>query len=161
MDVICNNVSSKEMAMSLFPKIERVCPYLDRLDEAIDGDFCRMCKRTVHDLTEMDDGQRAAFLTACGGDACVSYTAYVRPAVAAALVAASAAVLVPAPAMAQRHERIPAQIRPPQPPVVMVTLAGAPLPIPMPPPEPVAMPEPPLPPAPLRSEPPEPAIKLD
>ena len=122
--------------MSLFPKIERVCPYLDRLDEAMDGDFCRMCKRTVHDLTDMSDPERAAFLTACGGDACVSYIAYVRPAVAAALVAASAAVLVvPEAAMAQqRHKVRPAhavRVLPP-PPLVPVMLGGAPPPMPVP-----------------------------
>jgi len=143
--------------MSLFPKIERVCPYLDRLDEAMDGDFCRMCKRTVHDLTDMDRGQREAFLVACGGDACVSYTAYVRPAVAAALVAASAAVLVvPEAAMAQqRHKPRHGQVqRVRQPPLVPVMLGGAP-PVPVEVPVTVAggitpldPPKPPEPPAP-------------
>lgn len=126
--------------MSLFPRIERVCPYLDWLDEAMDGDFCRMCQRTVHDLTDMDRSERKAFLAACGGDACVSYTTYVKPAVAAALVAASAAVLVvPEAAMAQqqhkpRHATAP-RVR--QAEYIPVMLGGAPpLPIPMPPPEP-------------------------
>ena len=132
--------------MSLFPKIERVCPYLDRLDEAMDGDFCRMCKRTVHDLTDMTDPERAAFLTACGGDACVSYTAYVRPAVAAALVAASAAVLViPDTAMAQRHKARHGHVqRVRQPPLVPVMLGGAPPPMPIPIPELPKPPEPPV-----------------
>jgi hypothetical protein len=130
-----------EDAMSLFPKIERVCPYLDRLDEVVDGDFCRMCKRTVHDLTGMDDGERAAFLGACGGDACVSYTAYVRPAVAAALVAASAAVLViPEAGIAQRHEPMQTRVpRPPQP-EVPVMIAGGIMPIPAPTPTPAPSP---------------------
>jgi hypothetical protein len=147
--------------MSLFPKIARTCPWLDRLDEAMEGDFCRMCQRTVHDLTEMDDGQRAAFLTACGGDACIKYTAYVRPAVAAALVAASAAVLVPVPAMAQRQGAGPQTHRPHvapprarrhrEPPVAVVLggapplpvmLAGEPVPVDPPkPPEPLANPK--------------------
>lgn len=128
--------------MPLFPKVERVCPYLDRLDTVIDGDFCRMCKRTVHDLTDMDDGERAAFLAACRGEACVSYTAYVRPAVAAALVAASAAVLViPEAGMAQRHE-VRQTRRVPQVPVM---IAGGIMPIPAPTPTPATPPPEPLP----------------
>ncbi|MCW3846121.1 hypothetical protein OF829_02650 [Sphingomonas sp. LB-2] len=132
--------------MPLFPKIERSCPYLDRLDEAMDGDFCRMCKRNVYDLTGMTDPQRAAFLAACGGDACVRYTAFVRPAVAAALVAASAAVLVAEPAMAQRHEPIPPRAL--NPPYVPVLLGGVPPPVEVPvvlAGEPVPPPEPPKP----------------
>ena len=139
--------------MSLFPKIERVCPYLDRLDEAMDGDFCRMCKRTVHDLTDMDRPQREAFLAACGGDACVSYIAYVRPSVAAALIAASAAVLVPEAAMAQRHIPKPPRVRPVEIPVMLggapppimkvpVVLAGEPVPVePTKPPQPAVAPD--------------------
>ena len=138
--------------MSLFPRIERVCPYLDRLDEAMDGDFCRMCKRTVHDLTDMDRGEREAFLAACGGDACVSYTAYVRPAVAAALVAASMAVLVPEPAMAQRAKAKPPRVQRVQPEMVPVMLGGAP-PVPMPPPEPPKPVVPPVQPQPQQQAP--------
>jgi hypothetical protein len=91
--------------MAQFPAIQRPCPYLDRLDAVIDGGFCRMCRRDVHDLTAMDARQRADFLEACGGDACVSYTMNVKPALAAALIAASAAVLVaPAMALAANHQ---------------------------------------------------------
>jgi hypothetical protein len=59
----------------------------------IDGGFCRMCRREVHDLTAMDERERADFLGQRGGDACVSYTMNVKPVLAAALIAASAAVL--------------------------------------------------------------------
>jgi hypothetical protein len=79
--------------MTPFPPIQRPCPYLDRLDAVIDAGFCRMCRREVHDLTAMDGRERADFLRACGGDACISYTMNVKPALAAALIAASAAVL--------------------------------------------------------------------
>lgn len=79
--------------MASFPRIQRACPYLDQLDAVIDRGFCHMCRRDVHDLTAMDEPQRADFLAGCG-DACVSYTTHVKPAVAAALIAASAAVLV-------------------------------------------------------------------
>ncbi|MES2441227.1 MAG: hypothetical protein V4574_00225 [Pseudomonadota bacterium] len=114
--------------MALFPKIERPCPYLDRLDSVMDGDFCRMCKRTVHDLTAMDEAGRAAFMAACGGDACISYTTRMSPALAAAALAASAAIVVmPSPALAQRHKARPAQVRP-VPPQPLYFLAGAPLP---------------------------------
>lgn len=96
--------------MPPFPPIQRLCPYLDRLDEVIEGGFCRMCSREVHDLTAMDEKERSGFLAARGGDACVSYTMHVKPALAAALIAASAAVLAaPDAALAAKHqaERIP------------------------------------------------------
>ncbi|MBO9713149.1 hypothetical protein [Sphingomonas sp.] len=82
--------------MDLFPRIERTCPFLDRLDEALDGDFCRMCQRQVHDLTDMTRAERAAFIASCAGKGrvCVRYTLPVRPAMAAAALAASAAVVV-------------------------------------------------------------------
>ncbi|MBO9713150.1 hypothetical protein [Sphingomonas sp.] len=137
----------------MFPRIERTCPYLDRLDSVMDGDFCRMCERQVHDLTDMTRAERADFLRACGGDACVRYTTYLKPAVAAAMLAASTAALA-TPAMAQdgrgkpgAHVRKPAIVKPPlvrrvKPPrellVPMVT-AGLP-----PPPEPPKPAEPPL-----------------
>lgn len=99
--------------MSEFPKIASVCPFLERLDSVMDGDFCTMCKRDVHDLTDMDDAERRAFMDACGGDACVKYTMRLSPALAAAALAASAAILVPAPAMAQRHKARPHHARVP------------------------------------------------
>ena len=121
--------------MALFPKIERPCPYLDRLDAVMDGDFCRMCQRQVHDLTGMDDAGRAAFMAACGGDACISYTTRLSPALAAAALAASAAILVaPAPALAQRHKAKashPRHVKPIEPPPQLYMLAGAPLPMPV------------------------------
>lgn len=134
--------------MSLFPPIQRPCPYIDRLDSVMEGDFCRMCRREVHDLTAMDDAARAAFLAACGGDACVRYTLNVKPAVAAALIAASVAVaVVPAGAEPRGHpaRRVPHPPR--QVPVqtvpimtgglpVPVVVAGG-LPVPQRPPEPV------------------------
>jgi hypothetical protein len=131
--------------MSLLPLIQRPCPYLDRLEAVMDGDHCRMCKRDVHDLTAMNDRERTAFLTACGGDACIRYTFNAKPALAAALIAASVAVaVVPAAAAPRNHpsSRVP---RPPRiEPIPMMT-AGLPPPMPMPvvvdPPRP---PEPPV-----------------
>ena len=136
--------------MSFYPRIERICPYLDRLDAVMDGDFCRMCKRTVHDLTDMSDAERSAVMAACGGDACVSYRMRLSPALAAAALAASTAVMLPAPAMAQQRAKVrpaptrvpkaPRLIRPPKPveyPIMMVT-AGLPAPLDPPPPPPPA-----------------------
>ena len=88
--------------MASFPRIQRPCPYLDRLDAVVDVGFCRMCRREVHDLTGLDARQRADFAAGCG-DACVSYTMAVKPALAAALIAASAAVLVAPEAALARH----------------------------------------------------------
>ncbi len=121
-----------------FPRIQRPCPYLDRLDEVIEQDFCRMCKREVHDLTHMDEGRRADFLAACGGDVCVKYTAMLRPAVAAAAVAASVAAFAQ-PALAQDHRA--RRVHAPstvvlEPPMVAVVLGGAPVPPRDPPPPP-------------------------
>lgn len=73
--------------MTLFPKIARPCPYVDNLDAVMDGDFCRMCKRQVHDLTDMDRAARQAFLAECGGEVCVRYTVWMKPAMAAAALA--------------------------------------------------------------------------
>lgn len=79
----------------MFPKIQRPCPYADRLTEVMDGDFCRMCRRSVTDLDALDDSARAAFLASCGGqDACVSYR------LPRALAAAAFVVVLTAPAAA-------------------------------------------------------------
>ena len=92
-----------------------------------------MCKREVHDLTDMDEAARTAFLAACGGDACVSYRLNVTPAIAAALIAASAAALVaPDPALARKPSRQPAAPaatdRPPRIQMVPIVTAGLPPP---------------------------------
>ena len=118
--------------MSQFPKIASVCPYLDRLDSVLDGDFCRMCKRDVYDLTDMDDAERRVFMAACGGDACVRYTMRLSPAVAAAALAAATVVAVaPSAAMAQQRHHKPkhAHVRPARiyyPPTIAVATAGGP-----------------------------------
>ena len=62
----------------------------------MDGEFCRMCKRTVTDLTAMDDGARVAFFAACEGDVCVSYALPRKQSVAAMLAAVAAAMPVAA-----------------------------------------------------------------
>ena len=112
--------------MTLFPKIKRPCPYLDRLDAVMTGDFCTMCKRDVHDLTDMNRRQRADFLSACGGDVCVRYTAMLRPALAAAAIAAGAMAL-PQPALAEKTKPRHAHVRRPGQSVrVPVILGGAP-----------------------------------
>ena len=114
--------------MSLFPLIQRPCPYIDRLDSVMEGDFCRMCRREVHDLTGMDEAGRAVFLASCGGDACVRYTLDVKPALAAALIAASVAVaVVPAGAEPRGHavRRVPHPPRQVPIQTVPVRLAGA------------------------------------
>jgi dihydrodipicolinate synthase/N-acetylneuraminate lyase len=142
--------------MTPFPPIQRPCPYLDRLDTVIDVGFCRMCRRDVHDLTAMEGPERAAFLASCGGDACVSYTMNVKPALAAALIAASAAVLAaPDPALAASHQagRNHHGQSPVDVPTVMVRTAGIPA---MPVVEPARDPIPPPPPAETRKPPQKP-----
>lgn len=84
--------------MSLFPKIERPCPYKANLVAVMDGGMCRMCKREVHDITAMSDAERFAFLDACEGEVCVSYSVIAKPALA---VLAAGAMLSALPAAAQ------------------------------------------------------------
>lgn len=113
--------------MSSFPRIHGPCPYLDRLDTIVDHGFCRKCRRDVHDLTVMDEQERADFVAGCG-DACVSYTMSAKPAVAAALIAASAAVLVAPEAISAKHPATRShQHQPPRPvpvPRVQIRLGG-------------------------------------
>ncbi|HEV2816933.1 MAG TPA: hypothetical protein VGW40_06910 [Allosphingosinicella sp.] len=73
--------------MAFFPKIQSPCPYKSRLSTVMDGDFCRMCKRNVFDLTGMTDGERRALIAGCSDEICVSYR--LRPAIAAAALAAA------------------------------------------------------------------------
>lgn len=84
--------------MARFPKIDSPCPYKSQLSAVLDGDFCRMCKRDVFDLSGWSDGERAAFLSGCETEVCVRYTLPIRPAIAAAALAMAA---VAAPAHAQ------------------------------------------------------------
>ncbi|MCW3837998.1 hypothetical protein ACFQ1E_17830 [Sphingomonas canadensis] len=93
--------------MAMFPRIDSPCPYKAQLDEVMDGQFCRMCKRDVHDLTAMDEAARRAFLAGCETEVCVSYRIpALRPALAAAALAASVAAL---PAAAQSSDPAPVE----------------------------------------------------
>ncbi|HEY8697883.1 MAG TPA: hypothetical protein VIM02_09710 [Rhizomicrobium sp.] len=78
--------------MAIFPKIQSPCPYKGNLSAIMDGDVCRLCKRQVFDLTHMSDGERVAFMQGCSDQVCVTYRFPVRPAVAAAVLAAAAIV---------------------------------------------------------------------
>jgi predicted Fe-S protein YdhL (DUF1289 family) len=81
--------------MAFFPKIQSPCPYKADLASVMDGDFCRMCERRVHDLSHMSSDEKRAFLSACTGEVCISYR--FGPAIAAAALAAA----MPAAAAAQ------------------------------------------------------------
>lgn len=81
--------------MPMFPKIQSPCPYKSEVAAALDGEYCRICKRSVFDLSAMTDGERVAFLAGCEEEVCVSYRVPLRPAIAAAALAA-AAMSVPA-----------------------------------------------------------------
>lgn len=89
--------------MARFPKIQSPCPYKSNLAAVMDGDMCRMCNRQVFDLSAMDDGDRVAFLSGCTEEVCVSYRLPLRPAIAAAALAAAAAI-APMSAAAQDYE---------------------------------------------------------
>jgi predicted Fe-S protein YdhL (DUF1289 family) len=91
--------------MAFFPKIQSPCPYKGNLAAVMDGDQCRMCKRQVVDLTAWSDGERIAFLADCKDEVCVSYRLPLRPALAAAALAAAS---LPAAAFAQDSTAAPA-----------------------------------------------------
>ena len=91
--------------MAVFPKIDSPCPYKNGLAAVMDGDFCRMCRRTVFDLSPMSDDERIAFLSGCSDKVCVSYALPLRPAIAAAAMAA--AMALPSAAAAQEAEVAP------------------------------------------------------
>lgn len=74
----------------MFPRIQRACPYKNELSEIMDGDVCRVCTRKVHDLNAFSEAERAAFLSSCSGEICVSYS--LRPVIAAAVTAAALAL---------------------------------------------------------------------
>ena len=93
--------------MAFFPKVQSPCPYKNQLATVMDGDFCRMCRRQVVDITDWSDGERVSFLAGCK-EVCVSYR--LRPALAAAALAAAA---IPTAAAAQDQAAAP------------VTVAGA------------------------------------
>jgi len=79
--------------MAKFPKIDSPCPYKADLAAILDGDFCRMCQREVFDLSGWSDGERVAFLKGCETEVCVRYTLPMRPALAAAALAAAVIAL--------------------------------------------------------------------
>ncbi len=83
------SLETREMRVAIFPKIQSPCPYKSQLAAVMDGDMCRMCKRQVFDLTDMDDDGRVAFMAGCTDEVCVSYRIPFRPAIAAAVMAVS------------------------------------------------------------------------
>lgn len=91
--------------MARFPRIQSPCPYVDRLDAIMDGTTCRMCAREVIDIGAMSDDTRVAFLRSCTQPVCVSYRLPLRPALAAAALAASA-IVAPTAAAAQAMDEI-------------------------------------------------------
>ena len=93
--------------MPLFPKVDSPCPYKSRLSAVMDGDFCRMCRRQVFDLTAMSDAERGAFLSGCAEEVCVSYRLPLRTAIAAAALATS---VTANPASARQPAAPPAEL---------------------------------------------------
>lgn len=93
--------------MAMFPKIQSPCPYKGNLSAVMDGDFCRMCKRNVVDLTAWSDDERVSFLASCETEVCVSYRVPIRPALVAAAMAAAVAAL---PAAAQDASAAPVAV---------------------------------------------------
>lgn len=101
--------------MANFPKIDGPCPYLDRLSEIMDGDHCRMCQRTVTDLTDLSEAAKARFLASCSGDTCVTYRFSMKASAAAAALAASLVALPVAAEPAQPAAKPPAEAPAPKP----------------------------------------------
>lgn len=60
--------------MARVPKITSPCPRLWAGAPQPGMDFCGHCQRRVHNLDQMSVAAREAFLQACSGSVCVSYT---------------------------------------------------------------------------------------
>ena len=60
--------------MARVPTIVSPCPLRWATPPQPGLDFCGHCQRRVHNLDPMSDAEREAFLKACTGDVCVSYT---------------------------------------------------------------------------------------
>ena len=60
--------------MARVPKITSPCPLRWAGTPQPGMDFCGHCQRRVHNLDLMSLAERAAFLEACCGNVCVSYT---------------------------------------------------------------------------------------
>lgn len=72
--------------MAKFPRIENACPLPAEQQRCIAG-FCGQCGKAVQRLDDMDDGQRAAWMSQATGSVCVSYR-LPRQAIAGLAVAA-------------------------------------------------------------------------
>lgn len=82
--------------MAIYPLISGPCPYKGPLSEIMDGDICCLCHKKVHDLTDMTDEQRRAFIMSACSSTCVSYRVSSRTAVMIAALTASALGALPA-----------------------------------------------------------------
>ena len=91
--------------MAVFPKIQQSCPYKSQVSSMMDGDICRICDHQVVDLTAWTDEERRAFIAGRKESVCVSYRLPLRPALAAAALAAAS---LPAMAAAQETAQPPA-----------------------------------------------------
>ena len=85
--------------MKFFPKVYSPCPYKGALSDIMDGDICRLCKREVHDLTDMAEDAKLALFDSCSDEICVTYRIDMRPALAA--MAVGAGVMAPTALAAQ------------------------------------------------------------
>ena len=93
--------------MSPRPRIDRPCPALADLDSAMDGSFCRLCSKTVHDLDAMTATQRCGLLVGARDEVCVRYR---LPTALAAMALATAAL--PVAAQTGPAASDPAQVQP-------------------------------------------------
>lgn len=111
--------------MDGFPKISRPCPVADRLNEVMDGDFCRQCSKRVLNLETLGKVERLRTLAAARAELCISYK---RPS-AKMLIAATAlgAGIAASPALAQ--EAPTAQSAPPVAAAIEteIVVGGAPI----------------------------------
>ena len=74
------------------PLIHTPCPVADRLEEVMEGDFCRRCRKRVVDLDILTEPARLRLLAAARRTLCVRYAQPAR----AALAMATLAVALPA-----------------------------------------------------------------
>lgn len=95
--------------MPCYPDIASPCPVANRLDEVMDGSFCRRCRAPVADLDAMDLASRYRLMARTGGDLCVRYRLPTPAAALAAAVMAAGMSVLPAAAQEVLVEPIAAQ----------------------------------------------------
>jgi hypothetical protein len=89
--------------MAQYPKIDSPCPIKGRERAETGIDFCKVCERSVHNLSAMTESERKRFMASCTGPVCVSYTVKRKREQKIVWAMAMAATVAVAPGIASAH----------------------------------------------------------